>query len=42
MRSVLQWLLAFFTLGMIAPGCGTKPDTPVAATDVTLIVPAMN
>jgi hypothetical protein len=41
-RSFLQSLVAVLTLGMVSPGCGSKTDSPVTPTDVTLSVPAMN
>jgi hypothetical protein len=41
LRSLLQSLLTFVTLGMLPLGCN-KTETPVTPTDVTLHVPAMN
>jgi hypothetical protein len=45
MRSFLQSLLAIVTLGMVQVGC-SRPGAPApeeaTATDVTLLVPAMN
>jgi hypothetical protein len=40
MRSFLQSLLAFVTLGMISLGC-SKTETPLAPADVALHVPGM-
>ena len=44
MRTFLQTILAFFTLGMGTAAC-TKSDAPAppaVATDVTLVVPGMH
>jgi hypothetical protein len=41
MGSFFRSILTFFTLGMATVGCG-KTDAPAPATDVTLLVPAMN
>ena len=41
MRSLLQSILAFVTLGMVPLG-SSKPAAPATPTDVTLYVPGMN
>jgi hypothetical protein len=40
-RSLWQSLLGLVTLGMLTPGC-QRSEAPLPATDVTLLVPAMN
>ncbi len=44
MRTFLQSLLAFFTLGMGTVACtkSDAPPSPAASTDVTLVVPGMH
>jgi hypothetical protein len=44
MRSLIQSVLAFFTLGMGAVACSKSdvPAPPPAPTDVTLHVPGMH
>jgi hypothetical protein len=42
MRSLFKTLLGIFTLGAVAAGCSSRPESPPASTDVTLLVPGMN